>query len=57
MQANLTKTDDILAAIQRNKVLAQDSRFDAQMRGMFRKVARSLERQLGAPAANMTVVS
>lgn len=57
MQANLTKTDDILAAIQRNKVLAQDGRFDAQMRGMFRKVARSLERQLVAPAANMMVVS
>jgi len=46
-------TDQITAAIHRNLVAANSSKFDAQMRSMFRKNAKMLEKQLGAPAANM----
>lgn len=40
--------EEITAAIQRNKVNAADTRFDAHMRSMFRKVVRKLERELVA---------
>lgn len=37
---------ELIEAIRRNKVNAADTRFDEQMRGMFRKVVRARERQL-----------
>lgn len=39
---------EIKAAIQRNLVNAKDTRFDAQMRSMFRKSAKFLQKQLEA---------
>lgn len=41
----LTKSD-IVAAIHRNEVNALNTKFDAHMRGMFRKSAASYRRQL-----------
>lgn len=42
---------ELIEAIRRNKVNAADNRFDAQMRGMFRKVVRARERQLAEMGA------
>ncbi|SES08052.1 hypothetical protein [Sphingobium sp. YR768] len=50
---NPRTTDELVAAIRRNEVNALDSRFDAQMRAMFRRSVASLRRELGAPAANL----
>lgn len=40
--------EEIIAAIARNKINARDTRFDEQMRSMFRKAVRKLEKELVA---------
>lgn len=48
----MTRTaEDIAAQIRRMEIHSRDSRFDAQMRSMFRRTIRSLKVQLSQVAA------